>query len=380
MFFISRSRIRNAVSITSVSLLVAGGSLLSVSAANAINAQTYPGVTEGASSPNYTVTVDCTDPDFWGYGEGVTYEMAPGGTVTVTTTGCTGNDEVIAIDKRNSSGAEPGGVSIDGAAQTVPSTVAIPATFVIYPNTEVEFQYPRQGGSTDTFSILVNSTSDPISNPAGELGQTTEVLIPAANPLSTNFPSPLDPANPGNGCELSNDGAEHVYQTYEFDVSTSGNYTFRFVATNPLDGDTFWWGDDGFAMQDPFLAVYSSFDPSNPSLNVIGCNDDGGNTGITTTGYFLDSLYPQFSSTLPAGHYTLVLTTFGDSPLGSWNDGAQGGTFELWGPPGSFAPAEPELAVTGMSNEQTSSVITVGAIALLLGGLGLIIRKRLNKN
>jgi hypothetical protein len=371
MFFNSRSSIRNALSITSVSLLVAGGSLLSVSAANAINTQTYPGVTEGASSPNYTVTVDCTDPDFWGAGEGISYEMAPGGTVTVTTTGCTGNTEVIAIDKRSSSGAEPGGVSINGTPQTVPSTVAIPATFVIYPNTEVEFQ-----NVNDTFFIQVNETSDSISNPAGELGQTTEVLIPAANPLSTNFPSPLDPANPNNGCIFDNNGAEHVYQTYEFDVSVSGNYTFRFVETNPLNGDIFWWGSDSFDMQDPFLAVYSAFDPSNPSSNVIGCNNDRGNTGISSNGYFLDNEYPQFSSTLPAGRYTLVLTTFSDTPASAWTDGAQGGTFELWGPPA----VQPELAVTGMSNEQTSSVITVGAIAFLLGGLGLLLRKRLSRN
>ncbi len=375
MLLKSQSRKLSILSFASVSLVVIGGSLITASAANAINIQTYPGVTEGATSPNYSVTVDCADPDFWGAGEGISYEMAPGGTVTVTTTGCTGNNEVMAIDKRSSSGAEPGGVSVNGTPQTVPSTVAIPATFVIYPNTEVEFQ-----NVNDTFFILVEETSVSISNPAGELGQTTEVLIPAANPLSTNFPSPLDPANPDNGCQLSNDGAEHVYQTYEFDVSTSGNYTFRFVATNPLDGDIFWWGSDSYDMQDPFLAVYSTFDPSNPSLNVIGCNDDGGNTGITTTGYFLDYVYPQFSSTLPAGHYTLVLTTYGDSPVASWVDGAQGGTFELWGPPGSFAPVQPELAVTGMSNDQLTSTITVGAIALFLGGLGLMLRKRLSRN
>ena len=373
MLLKSRSRLVNALSVASVSLIVAGATFVTASAANAISPQTYPGVTEGAGSPNYTVSIDCNDPGFWGVNEGISFEMAPGGTVAVTTTGCSSNGEVMDISQYNNAAAEPGGYSVSGTPQTVPDIgVQIPTSFVVSANTLIEFQYLG-----DVFDLYIHETSEVISNPAGELGQTTEMMIPATNPLHANFSDPLNPADPNSGCNVANDGAEHVYQTYSFDVSAAGDYTFRFVQTNPLDGRLFWWGDSSFAMQDPFLAVYTDFDPANPSANVVGCNDDGGNSGVTSTGYFQRSLYSQFSSALPSGHYTLVLTTFGDSPVSSWTDGAQGGTFELWGPPGAFQPAQPELPRTGLN--VPAWALPVGAGSIVLGSLALIGLARLKR-
>lgn len=370
MILMSQNRLRKALGVASMTLVVVGGSLVSVSAANAFDSNTYPGVTAGAGAPHYTVTVECDVPGFWEEGEGINFQMAPGGSITVTTQDCSPADGMD-IDER-SNGLSGGVVQVNGVTQPLGFLNQIPESFVMFANTEVEFRFEDEQA---TFYLRAEVTADPVADPDGQLGQTTEMIVPAEDPLSTTFPNPLDPGNPDNGCNFSNDGEEHVYQTYDFDVSASGEYTFRFVETNPLDGEVFWWGVDSFFMDDPFLAVYSSFNPANPAENVIGCNDDSGNGGITSTGYFIQSVYPEFSATLTPGRYTLLLTTFGNSPESDWNQGAQGGTFELWGPPGSFSPAQ--LPATGTSDDKAAVIILVGSITLVLGGLGLIIRRRL---
>jgi hypothetical protein len=148
------------------------------------------------------------------------------------------------------------------------------------------------------------------------------------------------------------------------------------VNTNPLTASTTAWGAD-LPMADPFLAVYSSFDPANPDANVIGCNDDGEyNKGEDEPGdyptngatlspkYLISGLYPWFSSKLAAGSYTYVLTTYSDYGIANWEGGAQAATIEVWGLDDADA-----LADTGARD--VPAWVTFGGLGLVIVGLAL---------
>lgn len=171
----------------------------------------------------------------------------------------------------------------------------------------------------------------PARVPPGELQFTKEITIPA-NPRSFYAgPEEEDDNNDHylggkSKCALESDiGERHVYSTLNITIVKGGRYTFRAVATDPLGGRL----DNSLyhPIQDPFLALYSSFDSSNPDSNVIGCNDDlndifgYGDTGLAevlSDGSWMFGHYPFFATDLEPGEYTLLLTTYDAISKADW--------------------------------------------------------------
>ncbi len=96
-------------------------------------------------------------------------------------------------------------------------------------------------------------------------------------------------------------------------------------------------------ISDPFLAIYvGSFDPANPTTNLVGCNDDA------------NALLPAFISTLTAGTtYVMVATRY--------QSGSFGGTvtFETGVTPTiNLAPLSGTVGATGLSMVATSNSTT----------------------
>lgn len=132
----------------------------------------------------------------------------------------------------------------------------------------------------------------------------------------------------GNNPECDLFYGSHAYETVTITVSQNGPYTFRFVNSIPFD-----------AYDDPYLAVYTDFDPANPNANVVGCNDDRNNpdgepiTDTTPDGQSLNGRFPEFTAELEANEtYTLVMTTWFFSFANDFIEEGAKGTFELWGP------------------------------------------------
>lgn len=72
-----------------------------------------------------------------------------------------------------------------------------------------------------------------------------------------------DPLGGVIGCSIQT--GSHAYGTTSFTTGLAGNYTFEVT------------GGSGVVASDSFLAVYQgSFDPLNPTLNLVGCDDDAG--------------------------------------------------------------------------------------------------------
>lgn len=108
------------------------------------------------------------------------------------------------------------------------------------------------------------------------------------NPATT-FNAASSPLGGINGCGLIT--GSHAYGTSTFTTSTAATYSFTVTAV----------GDP--SLNDPFLAVYQgSFDPANPTVNLVGCNDDANS-----------SLFSEFSATLNASTtYVMVATIYYD--------------------------------------------------------------------
>jgi uncharacterized repeat protein (TIGR02543 family) len=125
----------------------------------------------------------------------------------------------------------------------------------------------------------------------------------------------------------------HAYETVTITVSQEAPYTFRYVNSNPSYFD------------DPYLALYSSFNPAAPGANVVGCNDDRNNTeeagpitDTTPDGQSLAGTFPEFTATLAPGSYTLVMTTWFFSFATDFTEEGVEGSFELWGPATTIDP------------------------------------------
>lgn len=194
--------------------------------------------------------------------------------------------------------------------------------------------------------------------------------------------------NLGGDATCQVQSGEHVYAPYTVSVSASGEYTFRVVTTDPLTDAVVAWGGQ-FPIGDPYVAVYSTFDPNNPDSNIVGCNDDGDDNGSGTEylggtsatighTYLVEDEFPQFVKTLDAGTYTLVLTIYGEYSTAAWNGAsfpAQSATFELWGPEGAFALADTGFATPSWVLHTGLSVVALG---LAIGMASFVLRRRAN--
>lgn len=114
------------------------------------------------------------------------------------------------------------------------------------------------------------------------------------------------------GCEIV--PGSHSYGTSSFTTGAAATYSFKGT------------GYTG-TLSDPFLAIYQgTFDPANPTTNLVGCNDDESTS----------DRMPRFSAALSAGTtYVMVVTSYGS--------GAQNGTVTF------SSGIEPTLTLASLS-------------------------------
>jgi hypothetical protein len=242
----------------------------------------------------------------------------------------------------------------------------------------------------------------PARVPPGELQYTENITI-GVNPKVFS----AGPEDNGDGehrlggktlCELDADPSDrHVYTTLDITIVKAGRYTFRSIGSDPMGG----YLDSAFhPIADPFLALYSTFDPKNPDEGILGCNDDlndkfgYGNDNIAevlSDGTWMEGHHPYFAADLEPGEYTLLLTTWRAVSKQAWTTGVIDGrtwtpgeatlTFELWGPRASLCvghdpacdpvdPTESTLPPTGSSQSAPFAVI-----AMLLTAAGVLVIK-----
>jgi hypothetical protein len=114
----------------------------------------------------------------------------------------------------------------------------------------------------------------------------TPTFIPGSSPLGSV-----------TGCVFGSPTLARTYTSQTLVTGTAGLYTFTATARSS-------------PTIDPFLALYlGTFDPANPTVNLVGCNDD------TVPGV---NQLPTFSATLTAGAtYTVVTTIYGPGTVNS---------------------------------------------------------------
>lgn len=307
--------------------------------------------------------------------------IAPGDVLSVTFTNCDGLDIEDEDDTGNAT--LPDNTVVDDSGTQTVSGNSFVVTVVGAADLEVD-------GDEDV-DVSVAGTSD---NPNSTLLETEEVTLglSASETMirEAMIGDPVGEDGDGNvlmggdpNCQV--EPGLHVYETLEFRVTENGEYDFRAVAVSPIDEDLN-WGTDKYPSSDPFLALYSGFDPSDPEVNIVGCNDDSDDTGIaaiddvwlgsgdsydalvTESGDMIDDQWPWFRTVLEPGSYTLVympystmgtddfaLGQFGptsshnptDNPELRWDPIEQVVTYEIWGPEGGITLGSEELAATG---------------------------------
>jgi hypothetical protein len=326
------------------------------------------------------ITVDCV------IGEGFEddHVIAPGDVLTVTFTNCNG----LTIEDEDNTGnatMPDSTVIVAGNTQTISSN-NFAVTVVGAADLEVD-------NNEDVDVFVAGTIDDPSSTLLATEDVTLELSAPETMIREAMIGDPV--ADDGSGdiymgalptCEV--EPGLHVYRTLNFEVTASGVYDFRAVAVSPIDEDLN-WGVDKYPSSDPFLAVYEGFDPNNPEVNIVGCNDDGDDTGVaaiddewadggdffealaTEANVLLDDQWPWFQTTLAPGNYSLVYMPFStmgtdDFALGrfgatsdateTWDPAAQTVTFEMWGPTGGLVVSEEDGGGGGGNGGAASDV------------------------
>ena len=320
-----------------------------------------------ASAATTEYDIDCVDMTVT-YGE---FPVVPGDTITLNLTGF---DSVYDYDSGNTSPVNPAG-----------------ETVVLGAGDEMVFYDDGADSCSQDFYAWVFEAG-PETVPSGSHLFTQTITIPLGASEITVTETEDDEHVLGGieDCDLSTEmHGIHVYGTLDVTVTTAGTYTFRgmfstplgdYVPLNPFD-----------PIGDPFLAVYSSFDPASPDAGVVGCNDDLNDIGAEndaeylSDGTIIDGHQPWFSAALAPGNYTLVLMTWEDLSAEDLADGyapyseedfvvgPKSTTFELWGPEGGLALGH-QLAATGVD---VTPIAATGALVLLSGlGVFLVARRR----
>ena len=113
--------------------------------------------------------------------------------------------------------------------------------------------------------------------------------------LLASFSGTLSPSSPTFSRPSGSSSSSYYYQAIQTTTYTSGTYTLRSISSTGLD---------------TYGCLYSfSFAPSNPSTNLIACDDDSGGGG-----QFSISSYLYSGST-----YILVVTTYSSYATGSYS-------------------------------------------------------------
>ncbi len=355
------------------SMTAAGLVLASALTAAPAMAETIPGWTMTSSSP-WVFQLDCS------LLAGPQSSMFPVWSntqdVTVNTTNCAGFDMASGDPDNPDFGLEwPGGITVGGVNYGNQERATVPTTgsFVIHPNTHLEI-----GDTTVSFTLISTVLIPTVGNPSGSLGGTRTLDLPASGASVFTLPgSTGNDYNLGGNTDCGLEEGDHVYTAATVTVGTGGEITFRYVSSDPLSEDIADLSTLG-VMTDPYLAVYTSFDPANPDANVVGCDDDSDLaseytdptspwyqwewTYFSQAGQLLTPRFPQFTSNLQPGTYTIVLTSYRTISSADWisqSEGPVSSQIELWGPEGAF-----ELPNTGLN---TNAPLAFGGFALLLG-------------
>jgi uncharacterized repeat protein (TIGR02543 family)/LPXTG-motif cell wall-anchored protein len=316
-------------------------------------ASAVDGVSVISGGPAHEIHFDCVAANYQGgYPFYVVYGK-PGETMTLTLSNCDGavadawkpywlGDYYANLD---SGGMAFGGVDYDTTARGVSLNGV--TSIDVDQNTDV---YIYQDG---VVSMDIEFYPAPvIDDPSGSMIYTDTATFTADNPNyvvpETGMYSRHD-LNGDPSCRVQ--FWEHQYATLPITITESGDYTFRYVDSLPTSNAIFY--DPAFRyFDDPFMAVYTTFDPNNPDDNVLGCNDDyramdDEEAWVYTShdGYLMSNLWPQFSSHLEPGTYDIVVSLYTTNRYISADEleSTRTGYFQMWGPPSGFVP--PEAAV-----------------------------------
>lgn len=387
--FSTRTRVAAIATIA----LTSAATLGLASAATAADVVTYPievipGVTVVSGFPDYVLEVDCAE--FEGmdsYGP-VDLMWVPGGSAEL---------RFSCSSTQGAFGSLDSGLDADGFPFGVTSLGPIPGsveTIAMDPNTAAEFTFP----STEVFQVNYFATLR-IDDPSGELLFTEDLTTPADGVQAVTFDSDSD-----NFCEIDD---VRVYAALDFTVLEGGDFTFRIVGVDPQQGGEFggieWtiddpnpWGDY-MPINDPFLVIYSDFDPAQPDANQIACNDDTESNPGTETYFSRDSedryisdRFSELVAELSPGQYTLVLTTYDSSdpvvnvsapvkldaaalplaPVDYDLEGlpAQSATVELWGTQGGLVLGHAAVLADTGADSRVSTGLAAGALLSMLAG------------
>ncbi|MDO9590210.1 MAG: hypothetical protein Q7J04_03600, partial [Microcella sp.] len=286
--------------------------------------------------------------------------------------------------------------------------------YEVDPNTGLEFLIGAGYLRFDYYASLE------IADPTGSVLATETMTTPANGAQSVDFADGY--ALDGDDFECGLEG-ERVYATVQFTVLESGEFTFRVVDVSPLQSGEYrdqgygfeWWyyypnpWGDYVPISDPYLVLYSSFDPAMPNEGQIDCNDDtnaidtpSGVQARDSAGRFISDLYPELVVDLVPGDYTLLVTTYDEvesvditttptkvdaasiplTPANYEFEGLpeQSAIVEFWGAEGSLellgADVDPELADTGADVPLQAGLALGAVLALLLGALGIAVARR----
>lgn len=309
------------------------------------------GVTVTTEAPNFDVTIDCVQ--FLSSYSGLVAPARSGDTMTVHTVNCANFffDVTTPYPIGNPPGftAEMTGLGGEGTWNAdfwfnPNNPVApLPEEFTLTAGT---FIYIDNADNTAYKPIDFHAVAN-LDDPSGERVYSQVGRWSASSPEFTIVDGSWNHyLNGDNTCRLRS--GTHVYDEIPITITSSGEFTFRFVDSSPRNGALYNWLDDN-PIRDSFIALYSTFDPANPDANVVGCNDDlnGEYTYadqdywmfIDSEGNILYSHYPQFTSNLTPGEYTLVMTQYEVIHASDWTTtpyADSSGTFEMWGPADGF--------------------------------------------
>lgn len=327
--------------------------LFAISLMHSVYAQTVPS--------RETLTIDCN------IGEGVPvvgddHALMPGEVLTVTLLNCDGWN----VDDQDSGNV----MQLGGVATNDADVSGANVLLVVSGQADIDFDPPAGWVVPDTFIDppdpgyeadidLDVYVAAPAADPAGSLVLERELVFPVSNLPQFTVGSTTSNESDyllGGDSDCNMENGHHVYQQFAIGITETGNYSFLVPWVTPVDEDLY-WGAPYYPSQDFFLALYSSFNKSDPNANLLACNDDrdGGfylSFGSGASALIMDDQQPWMNVNLDPGTYTLVLTTYRSISTASHNigyfsstsdyaDGADGSNwtptpmsafFKLWGP------------------------------------------------
>lgn len=409
---------RGAAAFALTAVLVGGG-LIAASSASAFPARALPPGVDIANAgtlitPDYLVSIDCSlipDNGTYDYDAQFDYADLPvpaDGVVSVSLENCVAvelysnsDDPRVTPQYTPLDGPDAGDAQVYGTDWDSGFVVPLTGTeYEVGPNTE--FVVLDGDDPTGYFVIDVELAVD-VADPQGALIDQLDLTIPGdADPDMIVADDPqyydeFDDLELGGVTDCGITDGNHFWASAEVVIETRGFYTFRVSDLDPISSDVDFRQPVRY-MTDPFLALYSSFDPANAHLGVVGCNDDSdldsySSYYLTSSGTMMSDRYSQFTVELQPGTYTLVLTSYDDlsefgiatapatsSMRGDAREDAKGdvapaafgedetGTIEIWFDDSS-------LAATGASG-LNGGMLAAGLALMVLGGLALTVGRR----